>query len=101
MPGQKHVPPFRLVPEPMTDAAAALPGFQWAAPVIGTRHQLGGEPSWIQKSEYPDCESCHQRMTFYGQLDSLNDEFVIGDVGMVYVFICFDCLTTKSIVQFG
>jgi hypothetical protein len=40
-------------------------------------------------------------MTFYGQLDSINDEFVIGDVGLVYVFVCFDCLTTKAVLQFG
>jgi uncharacterized protein YwqG len=99
MPGPKQIPPFRLVPQPVTEAAAILPGFKWAAKAVGTRHQLGGEPSFIQAPDYPDCDSCRQRMTFYGQLDSINDDFVIGDVGMVYVFICFDCLTTKSILQ--
>lgn len=40
-------------------------------------------------------------MSFYGQLDSHSDDFMIGDCGMAYVFICFDCLETKSVIQFG
>lgn len=96
----KEIPAFRLVPEPMTEAASKLPGFKWAPKGIGARHQLGGEPTFIQKPDYPSCELCHLPMTFYGQLDSINDDFVIGDVGMVYVFICFDCLTTKAFLQF-
>jgi len=39
------------------------------------------------------------RMSFYGQLDSMNDEFVLADCGIIYVFVCFDCLQTKSILQ--
>ena len=96
---RKEIPPFRLVPEPMTDAAAALPGFQWAGPEIGTRHQLGGEPTWIQQPEHAECDTCHEQMTFYGQLDSINDDFVIGDAGIVYLFVCFDCVKTKAILQ--
>lgn len=38
-------------------------------------------------------------MTFYGQLDSIGDKYILGDCGMVYVFVCFDCLETKSLVQ--
>jgi hypothetical protein len=38
-------------------------------------------------------------MTFYAQLDSINDEFCLADVGMIYVFVCFDCYDTKSILQ--
>jgi hypothetical protein len=37
-------------------------------------------------------------MTFYGQLDSINDEFVLADVGLVFVFVCFDCFTSMSVV---
>jgi hypothetical protein len=40
-------------------------------------------------------------MTFYGQLDSVGDGNVVADVGMVYVFVCFDCFTTKSVLQSG
>jgi len=35
----------------------------------------------------------------YAQLGSLNDEFVIADCGMVYVFVCFECNEVKSIIQ--
>ncbi len=27
------------------------------------------------------------------------DEFVLADCGMIYVFVCFDCFETKSILQ--
>ena len=39
------------------------------------------------------------KMTFYGQLDSINDDICIADCGMIYVFICFDCFKAISIVQ--
>jgi len=32
-------------------------------------------------------------MTFYGQLDSIGDEYIIADDGMVYVCVCFNCST--------
>lgn len=38
-------------------------------------------------------------MTFYGQLDSIGDEYVLADCGMIYVFVCFDCFTTKSFIH--
>jgi hypothetical protein len=95
----REIPPFRLVPEPLTDEAAALPPFRWAGPEIGKRHQFGGHPEQIQALEYPSCPECGQEMNFYGQLDSINDEFVLGDVGMVFVFVCFYCLDAKAITQ--
>ncbi len=38
-------------------------------------------------------------MTFYGQLDSVGDDICLADVGIVYVFVCFDCYETKSLLQ--
>lgn len=38
-------------------------------------------------------------MTFYGQLDSLNDDIVIADCGIVYVFVCFNDYSAAAIVQ--
>jgi hypothetical protein len=35
-------------------------------------------------------------MSFYGQLDSINDDFVLGDAGMVYVFVCFGCVQATA-----
>jgi hypothetical protein len=92
------IPPFKLVPEPMNSEAANLPPFEWAEGDIGKRHQLGGEPMFVQRPEFPVC-SCQKQMTFYGQLDSINDEFCLADGGMIYVFVCFDCYETQSILQ--
>ena len=75
-------------------------GFKWAAGV-GERHQLGGNPTWIQGSEVPLCPDCRQQMTFYGQLDSISDDIAIADAGMVYVFICFDDFKATALIQSG
>ncbi len=40
-------------------------------------------------------------MTFYGQLDSVGDTICLADVGMIYIFVCFDCFTTRSVLQSG
>jgi hypothetical protein len=94
----RPIPPFKLVAEPLNEEAAKLPPFKWAEGEVGKRHRLGGEPEFLQKPQFPSC-SCGKQMTFYGQLDSINDEFVLADCGMIYVFVCFDCLETKSILQ--
>ncbi len=95
----RSIPPFKLIPQPLTDEAAELPGFKWASPEMGTRHRLGGEPSFIQPADYPACPDCGEAMTFYGQLDSINDEFVLADVGLIFIFVCFGCFTTTSFIQ--
>ncbi|WP_040786410.1 DUF1963 domain-containing protein [Massilia niastensis] len=94
----RAVPLFKLVPEPLDQEAAALPPFKWAGNDIGQRHRLGGSPDFIQTDDIPSC-SCGKTMSFYAQLDSINDEFILGDCGMIYVFVCFDCPETKSILQ--
>jgi len=95
----KKIPPFKLVPQPANDEARSLAKFKWAPKEIGTRHQLGGEPGNMQDSLWPKCASCHDKMTFYGQLDSINDDICIADCGMIYVFVCLDCLETAAIVE--
>ena len=92
------IPSIPLVPAPRTAEATAAVGFKWAGEPIGKRHQIGGEPDWIQYEQVPHC-SCRQQMSFYGQLDSLGDRHAIGDCGMIYVFLCWDCLETKSVLQ--
>ena len=86
--GVRQLPAFKLIPHPVDDAAAALSGFRWAGPEVGTRHRLGGEPSFIGIEQFPGCPSCLETMTFYGQLDSINDDFCLADVGVVQVFVC-------------
>ena len=95
----KKIPPFKLVPEPQNEEARGLPKFKWAGEEIGTRHRLGGEPEFLQDATWPSCSSCRKAMTFYGQLDSINDDICIADCGMIYVFVCFDCFQTTSIIQ--
>ena len=95
----KKIPPFKLVPEPQDNDAKNLPKFRWAGKEIGTRHQLGGEPNFLQDASWPDCPTCRVKMTFYGQLDSINDDICIADCGMIYVFLCFDCFQSTSMIQ--
>lgn len=96
---RRAIPQFRLVPEPLTEEARALPGFKWASDEAGTRHRLGGTPEFLQKDEPPQCPDCKEQMTFYAQLDSINDEFCLADVGLLYVFVCFQCSTTASFIH--
>lgn len=95
----KRIPAFALVPKPMEKAAEELPGFKWAGEEIGTRHQLGGDPNFIQSEDWPSCPGCGERMTFWAQVDSINDEFCIADCGMIYVFYCIECVEAKTVIQ--
>ena len=63
----KTIPPFKLTPEPLSEAARNMPKFKWAGKEVGTRHQLGGEPAFLQNVHWPDCPSGHGKMTFYAQ----------------------------------
>jgi hypothetical protein len=81
--------------------AEQLPGFEWAVAEAGRRHQLGGEPGWLQGDATPVCRECGESMTFYGQLDSINDDIVLADAGLVYVFVCFNAFQAQAIVQSG
>jgi hypothetical protein len=95
----RQLPEIPLSPEPQTPEARAAVGFKWAAEGVGRRHKLGGNPDWLQVADVPVCPDCHAPMSFYGQLDSIGDAACLADVGMIYVFVCFDCFTTKSVFQ--
>ena len=84
---------------------------------LGTRSKLGGKPTWAQRPEVPKCSECKLAMTFIAQIDSMEhdephnpnavsnasgqQQYMFGDVGMIYVFMCFWCLETKSVMQCG
>src|SRR5262245_55655773 len=89
----KVIPAFKLIPEPLSEEAIKLPGFKWAGEGVGKRHQLGGKPTrWIDDEQpWPCCPHCKEKMTFYAQLDSINDEFNVADACLIYVFLCFNC----------
>ena len=98
---RRRLPPFRLVAEPASEEARALTGFEWADAEVGRRHRLGGEPSWLPGDATPMCPACGQRMTFYAQLDSIGDDVVLADCGLVYVFVCFDDFRAAAVLQSG
>jgi len=74
---------------------------------LGKRSKLGGIPEWVHEEEKVTCLSCKNEMKFVSQLDSIdytgeinkNAEYIFGDVGVIYTFFCFECLTVKSILQ--
>ena len=82
---------------------------------LGVRSKLGGGPDWVQNPEVPKCSDCKQPMTFIAQIDSMEhdeehnphaidcssgqQQYMFGDVGMIYVFMCFGCMNTKSLIQ--
>ena len=81
----------------------------------GQRSKFGGKPTWIQGNETPRCPECRKRMAFVAQIDSIHHNeptnphrrngviepqpFMFGDVGMIYVFYCFECGTSANVVQ--
>jgi hypothetical protein len=99
--GMASMPEYRLHPEPMDDAARAALGFKWADARVGFRHKLGGVPEFQQKVAHPNCPSCSEPMTFYGQIDSIGDDYCLADCGMVFVFVCLDCFESTSLIQSG
>ena len=81
---------------------------------LGSRTKLGGEPTWIQGDATPECSECGEPMYFVAQIDSVEHrsehnalmkeppkhiDFMFGDVGMIYVFYCFDCSEVQSLQQ--
>lgn len=72
---------------------------------LGLRSKMGGEPTFIQGGEVPNCSACGQRLHFIAQIDSIEhnwitnphahkvkeQHFMFGDVGMIFVFFCFNC----------
>lgn len=95
----EEIPEIKLVPTPETPEAKKVLGHKWASPDIGHRHKLGGKPDWIQGDESPTCPTCFQEMTFYAQLDSIGDDLHLGDCGLIYVFVCFNCSSVSSVFQ--
>jgi hypothetical protein len=72
---------------------------------LGLRTKLGGEPTFIQGGKTPNCSECGKQLHFVAQIDSVEHKwktnpnardyqeqhFMFGDVGMIYVFFCFEC----------
>ena len=99
------IPEIKIQLNPKTENAKKSVGFKWAGEdsngqSIGNRNKIGGTPDWIQSDDTPKCQ-CGKTMSFYGQFDSVGDDINLADCGMIFVFVCFDCFTTKSVLQSG
>jgi hypothetical protein len=102
----------------------AIPPDYYKTTGPGTATKFGGIPNWIQPDQHPVCPCCNQGMAFIAQIDSIENtrldasvlqeirrdpqrraafkrdrQWVFGDVGMIYVFFCFDCLETDAVFQ--
>jgi uncharacterized protein YwqG len=65
----------------------------------GKNTKLGGEPTWIQEKAVMTCPHCKEEMTFVGQVDSFSEEYMFGDMGLIYIFFCFTCSEAEAISQ--
>ncbi|MDI9682322.1 hypothetical protein QM334_36615, partial [Burkholderia cenocepacia] len=66
--------------------------------------RVGGPPSWVQSSWYPDCPDCGRKMRFAMQLDSElpqvdGGEWLWGSGGANYTFWCAPCRTSAHLWQ--
>jgi hypothetical protein len=83
----------------------------------GQRSKFGGKPDLIQGDRpLPACQRCKKEMTFVAQIDSVehdwpsnphavdslsdNQKWMFCDVGMIYVFYCFDCIHAEAFTEF-
>jgi hypothetical protein len=73
---------------------------------LGRRTKFGGVANEIQGGQSGImCPSCRKKMSFLGQIDSFefdgkdnpnrtdafDTQLMFGDVGLIYVWFCFDC----------
>ncbi|AHG92851.1 hypothetical protein J421_5316 (plasmid) [Gemmatirosa kalamazoonensis] len=84
---------------------------------LGRRSKLGGKPTWEHGGQTPACARCSEPMSFLAQIDSIEHEdpknphaidalsddqqYMFGDVGMVYVFLCLTCGEGATVIQSG
>ena len=113
MPNTKVLPELRVTLQRVAEGERAVPHDYPES--LGISTKLGGLPDWIQTEEIPVCRGCSAPMTFVAQIDSVehqnklnplakdpihdHQDYMFADVGMIYVFYCFDCCETQSVFQ--
>jgi hypothetical protein len=111
------LPEFRVTLTRLKEGETAYPTEGAHYEYQGQRTKLGGKPDWVQNDNTPNCPHCRAPMIFVSQIDSVehywdsnphsvhvlsdDQKWMFGDVGMIYVFFCFDCTTTSSVFQCG
>lgn len=89
------IPEIKLIPNPETEEAKKAVGYEWNE-IAGTRHKLGGEPDGLDVKDYPLCDSCKSKMTFYAQIDSIGEDYDLADCMVIHQFVCFECFEVES-----
>jgi hypothetical protein len=64
----------------------------------GSKGKVGGSPNWIQAEATPDCPKCQKPMAFALQLAS-DSRISFCDMGMLYGFVCPECVVGASLIQ--
>ncbi len=95
-----EIPKIKLITSPETEDAKLAVGYQWNN-IAGTRHFLGGKPDNLDEVDFPLCDQCSNKMTFYAQIDSIGDNYDLADCMVIQTFICFDCNSVKSQLNQG
>lgn len=90
-----EIPKIKLVPVAEGQEAAAEIGYTWNK-IAGTRHFLGGMPEEAHDYDYPACERCKEKMTFYAQIDSIGENYDLADCMVIHTYVCFNCFEVKS-----
>lgn len=90
-----RIPKIKLLPQPRTEEEKAAIGYEWNE-VAGTRHFLGGQPDEFDEDDYPSCDECDCKMSFYAQIDSIGDKYDLADCMVIHNFVCFNCFTVKA-----
>ena len=75
------------------------PNFGTESEVDAGRTKLGGRPDWIQVDATPRCGASEAEMSFLLQVDSLDEYYMFGDGGMLYLFYCTTCGGTRVLEQ--
>jgi hypothetical protein len=90
-----EIPKIKLIPNPETDEEKSTIGYKWNK-IAGTRHFLGGKPEEVSADDYPNCDDCKKKMTFYAQIDSIGENYDLADCMVIHNYVCFSCLTVKA-----
>ncbi|MCC6361621.1 MAG: hypothetical protein IT450_23035 [Phycisphaerales bacterium] len=111
----QRLPEFRVNLTRLRPGEQAYPKADSYDP-CGQRTKLGGDPDYYNGDEpTPICPNCRAAMTFVAQIDSVehdcecnphkvdclsdDQKWMLGDVGMIYVFFCFECWETRSVFR--
>lgn len=100
--GAQVTPQFPVGPLSQCEVNIARTPARWLRQSWGSSnsrenlHRIGGEPTWIQDAEFPNCPGCSKVMSFLLQLDSdlttaEGDKWLWGSGGIAYGSWCNDC----------